>query len=182
MEPGSAAVVFVVLAVLLSAAEILAPGLVLLPFGLGAGVAAVAGFLGAPALLQAVIFVVASFGFYLGLRPLSRRLNDDAPSDGVGAQRLIGATGVVLERIEPGDTGMVRVDREEWRAEAEAGEPLLPGMAIRVVQVRGTRVVVLAEHSGLGSSTPPDAPPISGAAPDRPPIMPGEPGTEGTTR
>ena len=37
--------VFVVLAVLLSAAEIVAPGLVLLPFGLGAGVAAVARFL-----------------------------------------------------------------------------------------------------------------------------------------
>lgn len=163
--------VFVVLAVLLSAAEIVAPGLVLLPFGLGAGVAAVAGFLGAPVLAQAAIFLVASFGFYLGLRPLARRLDDDAPSDGIGAQRLIGATGVVLERIEPGDTGMVRVDREEWRAEADSGERLLPGMTIRVVQLRGTRVVVLADDVGLSPSTPPTTPPIG----------PGEPGTEGTT-
>jgi membrane protein implicated in regulation of membrane protease activity len=151
VDSGSVAVAFVVLAVVLSALEIVAPGLVLLPFGLGAGVAAVAGFLGAPPLLQAAVFVIASFAFYLGLRPLARRLDDSAPSDGIGAQRLIGATGVVLERIESGDTGLVRIDREEWRAEAESGQVLVPGMGIRVTELRGTRVVVVPEHiSPLG--------------------------------
>jgi membrane protein implicated in regulation of membrane protease activity len=141
------AVIFVVLAVVLSVAEIIAPGLVLLPFGLGAGVAAVVGFLGGPPLLQGVVFLVASLCFFLAMRPLSRRLNREEHGDGIGAQRLIGATGTVLEQIARGETGLVRIDREKWRAEAADGHVLVPGMTIRVVEVRGTRVLVETEHS-----------------------------------
>jgi membrane protein implicated in regulation of membrane protease activity len=156
VETETAAIVFVVLAVALSALEIVAPGLVLLPFGLGAGVAAVAGFLGAPPPVQLLVFLVASFGFYLGLRPLARRLDAVTPTDGIGATRLLGGTGVVLEEITPGETGLVRIDREEWRAESEAGAALMPGMSIRVTEVRGTRVVVTPEHpSTLGTGEVP---------------------------
>lgn len=148
---------FVVLAVALSALEIVAPGLVLLPFGLGAGVAAVAGFLGAPVPVQLLVFLVASFAFYLGLRPLARRLDADSPTDGIGANRLIGITGVVLEPIAAGETGLVRVDREEWRAESGVGTELPAGTSIRVTEVRGTRVVVVPEATsplGTGEVTP----------------------------
>lgn len=147
MEAGTLAVVFVILAVVLSALEIVMPGLVLLPFGLGAGVAAASGFLGAPPLVQLLVFLVASFGFFLGLRPLARRLNSVTPTEGIGATRLLGVGGVVLEPIAPGETGLVRIDREEWRAESEEGQVLVPGMSIRVTEVRGTRVVVTPEHS-----------------------------------
>lgn len=138
---------FVVLAVVLCALEIFVPGLVLLPFGLGAGIAAAAGFLGAPPLVQLLVFLVASFGFFLGLRPLARRLDRVTPTQGIGATRLLGLGGVVLEPIAPGETGLVRIDREEWRAESEEGEVLVPGMTIRVTEVRGTRVVVTPEKS-----------------------------------
>lgn len=152
VESTPVAVAFVVLAVVLCALEIFAPGLVLLPFGLGAGVAAVAGFLGLDPLWQLVLFLVASLAFYLALRPLSRRLNLAGPSDGIGAQRLIGATGVVLEPIEPGDTGLVRIDREEWRAEACDHGALDVGAAIAVVDVKGTRVIVIPQRAEpLGS-------------------------------
>jgi membrane protein implicated in regulation of membrane protease activity len=157
VESGTLAVVFVVLAVALSALEIVAPGLVLLPFGLGAAVAAVAGFLGAPVPIQLLVFLVSSFAFYLGLRPLARRLSAGSPSDGIGANRLIGISGVVLEPIPAGETGLVRVDREEWRAESGVGQVLEPGTSIRVTEVRGTRVVVVPEHTsplGTGEVTP----------------------------
>jgi membrane protein implicated in regulation of membrane protease activity len=157
VEAGTLAVAFVVLAVALSALEIVAPGLVLLPFGLGAGVAAVAGFLGAPVPVQLLVFLVASFAFYLGLRPLARRLDADSPTDGIGANRLIGITGVVLEPIAAGETGLVRVDREEWRAESGVGAELPAGTSIRVTEVRGTRVVVVPEATsplGTGEVTP----------------------------
>lgn len=147
MSATNAAVVFVVLAVVLSVAEIVAPGFVLLPFGLGAGLAAILGFFGAPPLVQGIVFLVGSFGFYLALRPLSRRLNDEEPTTGIGASRLIGTTGTVLERIAGGETGLVRIDREEWRAESSAGHVLMPGMVVRVLEVRGTRVLVEPEHS-----------------------------------
>jgi membrane-bound ClpP family serine protease len=58
----------------------------------------------------------------------------------------VGASGTVLEHIGAGETGMVRIDREEWRAEAATGQVLVPGMKVEVVEVRGTRVVVVADH------------------------------------
>ncbi len=156
MEPGTLAVVFVILAVALCALEIVAPGLVLLPFGLGAAVAAVAGLLGAPVIAQLLVFLVGSFAFFLALRPLARRLNRGGPADGIGATRLIGGTGVVLEPIATGETGLVRIDREEWRAESADSVALEPGTTIQVTDVRGTRVVVVAtsspEHDDGGST------------------------------
>lgn len=147
MDPDVLTVIFVVAAVVLSGLEVFAPGLVLLPFGLGAACAAVVGALGGNSVLQTIVFVVASFGFFIALRPLSRRLNKVGPEEGIGAERLMGATGVVLEHIAPGDTGMVRVDREEWRAEAADATTLVPGMNVKVVEVRGTRVVVVVDHA-----------------------------------
>ncbi len=146
MDSGNVAVIFVVAAVVLSAAEIVTPGFVLLPFGLGAAVAAVTGAFGADPIWQVVVFALASLAFFAALRPLSRRLNAVGPEDGVGADRLVGATGTVLEHIGVGDTGMVRIDREEWRAQAADDQALVPGTAIKVVEVRGTRVVVVADH------------------------------------
>ena len=147
VDSGTLAIAFVILAVVLAGMEIVAPGLVLLPFGLGAGVAALSGFLGAPVPVQLVVFLVASFGFYMGLRPFAARLAAGGPDNGIGANRLIGVSGVVLEPIAPGETGLVRIDREEWRAEAESGQVLVPGMPIRVTELRGTRVIVTPEHS-----------------------------------
>ena len=155
MDRDTLTVVFLVAAVLLSALEIVAPGFVLLPFGLGAAVAALSGALGASVPVQLIVFILASFAFFLGLRPLSRRLNAVGPG-GVGADRLIGATGTVLEAIEPGDVGLVRIDREVWRAEASTGAELVPGTRIEVVQVRGTRVVVTESaepHARPGEGT-----------------------------
>ena len=146
MESGTLAVIFVVLAVALSALEIVAPGLVLLPFGLGAGVAGISGFLGAPVPVQLLVFLVASFGFFLGLRPLARRLDDVTPADGIGATRLIGVAGVVLEPIAAGETGMVRIDREEWRADSLDGHTIAKDSIVKVISVSGTRVLVREHH------------------------------------
>jgi membrane protein implicated in regulation of membrane protease activity len=146
MDSQTMTVIFVVAAVVLSALEIAMPGFVLLPFGLGAAVAAIAGALGASPFSQVVVFLVASTVFFFALRPLSRRLNEVGPAQGIGSERLIGANGTVLEHIAAGDTGMVRIDREEWRAEAATGQVLVPGMAVKVVEVRGTRVLVVVDH------------------------------------
>ncbi len=160
MDSGQMAVAFLVLALILSAAEIAAPGLVLLPFGLGAGVAAVAGFLGADPLIQVAIFVVTSAGFFFALRPIGRRLNESTSDQGVGVKRLDGAAGVVLEEIGARDSGMVRIDREEWRADSAQNTALAVGANVIVVEVRGTRVIV--EPSGTLPWKPPTSPPLGG--------------------
>lgn len=131
----------IVVGVVISALELVVPGLIVLPFGLGAIVGGIAGLLGVNPLVQVAIFVVASLGFFLALRPLARRLNASS-HEGIGSSRLIGSEGVVLEDIAEGETGIVRIEREEWRAESVTGSALSAGTRIRVLEVRGTRVVV----------------------------------------
>jgi membrane protein implicated in regulation of membrane protease activity len=161
VTPTTAAVAFLIGGVVLCAVELVAPGLVVLPFGIGALVASVAGFLGAAPAVQAVVFLVVSAAAFAALRPLARRLNRAGEDDGVGARRLVGAHAVVLEHIRPGETGLVRVDREEWRAESAEGSALSPGAAVRVVEVRGTRVLVepAAAPSGPLPADRPTGPP-----------------------
>ena len=154
------AIIFLVGGLSLSAAEIAAPGLVLLPFGLGAVIASGAGFLGSSPLAQSIIFVVASAILFLALRPVGRRLNSVDTDEGIGARRLVGAQGVVLQQIPADDSGLVRIDRETWRAEAP-GDGLLPsGTGITVTEVRGTRLIVtpVAPPSIPPAEPPPPSP------------------------
>lgn len=157
MDPLDAAVVFLVLGLGLSAAEIVAPGLILLPFGIGAVVASLTGFVGADPWVQAVVFIVASTAIFAALRPIARRLNQSNEDEGIGARRLVGARATVLEDIPADDSGMVRVDREQWRAESMDQTRIPAGTAVTVAEVRGTRVLVTAEHPG--QIAPPTAPP-----------------------
>ena len=78
------------------------------------------------------------------MRPLARRLDLGGPSDGIGSRRLIGQGGTVLEPIPAGEheLGLVRVHREEWRAESVDGRAVDAGGAVKVVEQRGTRLVV----------------------------------------
>jgi membrane protein implicated in regulation of membrane protease activity len=95
-------------------------------------------------LLQWLVFVVVSAAAFAALRPLAARLDRDEPSDGVGARRLIGEPATVLSAIPAGNTdlGLIRVHREEWRAESLDGAAIPTGTAVRIVEIRGTRAVV----------------------------------------
>jgi membrane protein implicated in regulation of membrane protease activity len=79
--------------------------------------------------------------------PLRRRLDREQPQDGIGSRRLVGEAGTVLELVPgtPTASGLVRVGREEWRAESADGRPIEPGTTVKVVEVKGTRVVVFPQ-------------------------------------
>jgi membrane protein implicated in regulation of membrane protease activity len=85
-----------------------------------------------------------SVGALVALRPLARRLDRSGAVEGIGSRRLIGRTGVILDGIPggPHEMGLVRVDREEWRAGSVDGAPIAEGVTIRVVDVQGTCLVV----------------------------------------
>ncbi len=57
---------------------------------------------------------------------------------------MIGQPALVLQEIPggPAELGLVRVGREEWRAESRDGRPLPAGTNVRVIDVQGTRVIV----------------------------------------
>lgn len=117
----------------------------LLPFAIGALAAAVASLLTAPPLLSWVVFLLVSVVSFLGMRPFAKRLETNAPDvAGIGANRLKGASGIVIAPISatPGDAGLVKVGSEEWRADTRPGVALSAGTKIEVVEVQGTRLLV----------------------------------------
>lgn len=143
-DPDTWQWVWLVTAAVFAIGEMLTPGaLVMLPFAVGALVAALLGALETALWIQWVAFVVVSGITLVALRPLARRLDRRTSDDGVGARRLLGQEATVLREIPGGgELGLVRVNREEWRAESTHGEPIPVGTQVRVADVRGTRVVV----------------------------------------
>lgn len=147
-EPEAWRWIWIVAALGFGLGEMSTPGsFFLAPFGVGALVAAVLAFADVSVGVEWLAFVVVSVACLFALRPLAHRLDRTASADGVGSRRLIGRDGVVLEAIPAGDLGVVRVEREEWRAVAADGQALEEGARVRVTDVEGTKLVVESKEA-----------------------------------
>lgn len=134
--------IWVVLAAVLLVAELLTTGLFMLPFGLGAAVAAAMNAFDLALVWQWLGFLGLSLVLFFSLRSLADRLTHEPPVK-TGIDRLVGKTGVVIEDLVPdGRTGMVRIMREEWRADAPGYHELAAGTQVVVERVEGAHVVV----------------------------------------
>ena len=140
------------LAAVFSIAELFTAGFFLLPFGIGAAVAALLNVLSVPLGWQWVAFIGASALSLLLLRRVAERITHESPQM-TGGNRLIGKRGVVIETLDHGSgQGRVRVDREDWRADAPGNEPLAAGTHVIVVRVEGTHLVVRPAEEGEGAT------------------------------
>jgi membrane protein implicated in regulation of membrane protease activity len=117
----------------------------MLSFAIGGAVAAVAAFLGAEILVQWLLFLGGSVVALAVLIPIGLRITR-GHSDGrqEGATRWVGRQAVVLEPIPSGPhaTGLVRLERAQWRAETPGEEAVPEGAVVEVIAVEGTRLVV----------------------------------------
>ena len=139
--------IWMVTAAVLVVGEMVTPAaFFFLPFAIGAFAAALTAFAGASLGIEWAVFVGLSTAAFAGLWPLGRRLDRSSGGSmpGVGANRLIGKQAVVLEDVpgSPHDTGLVRVERERWKAESLTGDLIPAGSTAIVVRVDGARVVV----------------------------------------
>lgn len=134
--------IWLVLAAVLIVGEIFTMGFFLLWFGVGSALAAILALIGAPLWLQWVVFV-ASSGILLAVtRRFAQRVTRDTPS-GIGPDRLIGKRARVTAPIDPqAGTGMVRVERDDWRATPEDDQSIPQGEYVRVVRIDGTHLIV----------------------------------------
>lgn len=152
--------VWLAAAVTFGVGEMTSPGsFFLAPFGIGAAFAAVVAFFGAPVGLSWLVFVLVSGGSFAALRPLARRLDSSGPNPrGIGAGRLIGEHGVVLEAVPDGPDalGLVRVGREEWRAQSADNNAIAPGTPVTVIEMKGTRVIVYPTGPAMPPLSPPE--------------------------
>jgi membrane-bound serine protease (ClpP class) len=106
--------------------------------------------------------LVGFFGFVVSAVVKAKRLHPVT-----GTHTLIGETGVALSTLDP--DGEVRVRWERWSA-LSSGDPIPNGSRVRVVEVRGVRLVVEpetapAEEAGAARGADP---PARSTVPDTP--------------
>ncbi len=124
-------------------AEIFTLGFVLFWFGIGALIAALAGFLGVGFIGQFLIFAVVS----ISLTFLSRRIfaGYQSPNTDIltGIDSIIGQIGTV-SNASKGELkkGEVKVFGSTWAAISEDGELLVEGEKVAVVRVKGSTIYV----------------------------------------
>ena len=134
------------LALLLIAAELVAPGYFLLWIGLAAGIMGLVllAFPNLVFIVQAILFALLSIAVCLAywkfIRP-SAEMRDDQPLLNRKGDRLIGRRVVVVDAIVNG-RGKVTVGDSAWLAE---GDDCAAGTAVRVVAVNGTSLQVVAD-------------------------------------
>jgi membrane protein implicated in regulation of membrane protease activity len=134
--------IWIAMAALFIIGEIFTQGFFLLWFGIGAAVAGILAILGLGVGWQLGAFVVVSGALFVASRRLAEKISKKQPP-GIGADRFIGLDGIVLEEIDNvKNTGRVRVQKDEWRADSETGEIIPEGERIEVIRLDGTHMVV----------------------------------------
>jgi membrane protein implicated in regulation of membrane protease activity len=139
-------ILWLVAAAVLGIGEMHQGGLYLLPFALGAALAAAVSLLGVGSLLAAIVFILASVIVVGALRPVARRHRRLPPAIRTGAAALVGRRATVLERIANDEgVGCVRIEGGEvWTARSyDEDEVIDVGERVEVVEIRGATALVM---------------------------------------
>jgi membrane protein implicated in regulation of membrane protease activity len=139
-------ILWLVAACILGVGEMHQGGLYLLPFALGAALAAAVSLLGVATGLSVLVFVLASVIVFGALRPVARRHRRLPPAIRTGAAALVGKRATVLERIANDEgVGCVRIEGGEvWTARSYDEDEVIPvGERVEVVEIRGATALVM---------------------------------------
>ncbi|MGI9665956.1 MAG: NfeD family protein [Acidimicrobiia bacterium] len=129
-------------AALLAIGEMLTAGFFLLPFAVGAAAAGVVALAGVGIGFQIVVFVVVSVGSLYLLQQFARK-DTRGELIPVGAARYIGSSAIVTAPVNRlHGTGRVKMGTEDWRATTDGDEDIAVDTEVRVIEVRGARLVV----------------------------------------
>ena len=136
---------WIVLGVALAVAEAFTATLLIIFFAVGAFAAAGAAALGAPLLLQVIVFAIVS-GLSVGaLRPVILQHARPAAETGatpIGLEAIEGSHATVLEEVDA-NHGMIKLGGELWQARAfDGNEKYLPGEHVRIIRVAGATAIV----------------------------------------
>jgi membrane protein implicated in regulation of membrane protease activity len=112
-------------------------------FAVGAVAGAAAAGLGGGIVAQVITFVVVSVALLVFVRPLAYR-NRQSAGQRSGIDALKGRQAVVLERVDGGSDGRIKLAGEVWSARSlEAGRVFDPGQQVDVVEIDGATAVVM---------------------------------------
>lgn len=140
--------IWMIMAAVFIIGEIFTAGFFLLWFGIGAAAAGILAMLDIGAGWQWAAFIVVSGLLFVVSRRFAERITKKQPP-GIGADRFIGMKGVVLEEVDnTKNTGRVRIEKEEWRADSDTGEVIPVDKSVEVTRLVGTRLIVKTIKEG----------------------------------
>ncbi len=135
-------VIWLILAGLLAAGEVLSLGLVLGLIALGAVVAALMALAGGGLALQLIAFALGSLALLGLVRPIARAHLRTPRALRTGTAALVGARALVLERVDAHD-GRVKLAGEVWSARAfDEACVIEPGATVQVMKIEGATALV----------------------------------------
>lgn len=116
-------------------------GLTTIWFALGALVAMLVAMIGVGVIGQIFIFLIASAVLVYFTRPIAKKyLKIGATKTNVNS--IVGLVGIVTKKIEPFNTGQVKVAGQIWTAKAHDNEEIEVDKQVKVIKVEGVKLIV----------------------------------------
>lgn len=138
----SAGIFWIIAAVLFAVIEAATVALVTVWFAVGALAAAIAAQFGASILFQVGTFVVVSAILLCVTRPVFKKRSVKKPQR-TNADRFIGEEAMVIKKIDDiNNDGQVKIAGQVWSAVSEDKSPLEEGTIVKVIAIRGVKLVV----------------------------------------
>lgn len=138
----SAGIFWIIAAVLFAVIEAATVALVTVWFAVGALAAAIAAQFGASTLFQVGTFVVVSAILLCVTRPVFKKISVKKPQR-TNADRFIGEEAMVIKKIDDiNNYGQVKIAGQVWSAVSEDKSPLEEGTIVKVIAIRGVKLVV----------------------------------------
>jgi len=137
---------WVVICVLCLILEVSSGTFYILCFAIGAVFSVVSSSIGMPFWLQVIVFAVFSTLCLFFVRPFALKYlhrGEDKRTSNVDA--LIGRVGTVIDAIEAGGCGYVKIDGDEWKAITPDGSPIAKGEKVKVISMESIVVKVVPE-------------------------------------
>jgi membrane protein implicated in regulation of membrane protease activity len=144
---------WLVIAAMSGVGELLSGTMLLLPFAVGALVAAGLVAVGVDMVWALVVFASISVATLLLVRRFALSPTNEPSTVRAGGSRYAGAIGVATSNIVPSGGGRVRIETESWRALTDSDKEIPVGAKVRVVQVRGNALIVEPSDAPATQST-----------------------------
>jgi membrane protein implicated in regulation of membrane protease activity len=134
--------VWLIVAAVLAAGEVLTSGFILGPVAVAAVLAALVAVAGLGVVFQLIVFIAAAVASVLLLRPIAVRHLRVPGRIRTGTAALVGSRAVVLERVDA-DGGRVKIGGEVWSARAFFDDHVIePGTHVEVAKIEGATALV----------------------------------------
>jgi len=110
----------------------------------GAVAAAVTAGIGDGVVAQVLVFVIVSVALIAVVRPIANRHARQRPQHATGIDALKGRQAVVLERVDGGEGGRIKLAGEIWSARAlDSGQAYDVGQSVDVVDIEGATAIIM---------------------------------------